>query len=163
MPIIRRRLRLLPIAFLSASVSVYQNLLIMQQASNHQPVHVLFLFVFFSFCFSFLLLSCDSCHSEVLLSEEKAAAAVRPAVASLGPCGLLSLPLMFMYSTVPQAQSHCLSSTTLHFLGRHPSQTYPQLTLPPPSLDWDPFPLLPPPPPNQPIPPKNCRTSIART
>lgn len=129
MPIIRRRLRLLPIAFLSAFVSVYQILLIMQQASNHQPVHVFVLF--FSFCLSFLLLSCDSCHSEVLLSEEKAAAAVRPAVASLGPCGLLSLPLMFMYSTVPQAQSHCLSSTTLHFLGRHSSQTFPPPTTQP--------------------------------
>lgn len=134
MPIIRRRLRLLPIAFLSASVSVYQNVLIMQQASNRKPVHVLFCFVFFSF----LLLSCDSCHSEVLLSEEKAAAAVRPAVASLGPCGLLSLPLMFMYSTVPQAQSHCLSSTTLHFW----VDTAPL----PPSLDRDP------PPPSHPSP-----------
>lgn len=48
----------------------------MQQASNHQPVHVFF-----------FLLSCDSCHSEVLLSEEKPAAVVELAVASLGPVG----------------------------------------------------------------------------
>lgn len=147
MPIIRRRLRLLPIAFLSASVSVYQNVLIMQQASNRQPVHVLF-FVFFSF----LLLSCDSCHSEVLLSEEKAAAAVRPAVASLGPCGLLSLPLMFMYSTVPQAQSHCLSSTTLHF--------WVDTTPLPPSLPGPGPPLTPPPHYPPPHTPKTARHQL---
>lgn len=110
-------------------------------------MHVLFCFLFFSF----LLLSCDSCHSEVLLSEEKAAAAVRPAMASLGPCGLLSLPLMFMYSTVPQAQSHCLSSTTLHFW----VDTAPL----PPSLDRDP-PL--PSPPHYPPPhtPKTARHQL---
>lgn len=56
----------------SASVSVYQKITIMHQAGE---------------CTSLFFLTCDSCHSEVHLSEEKAAARVELAVASPGPVG----------------------------------------------------------------------------
>lgn len=56
MPIIRCIPPLL-VPFLSVSVSVYQKITIMQQAGNHQPVHILF-FSFFVVLLFFL--SCDS-------------------------------------------------------------------------------------------------------
>lgn len=57
MPIIRCIPPLL-VPFLSVSVSVYQKITIMQQAGNHQPVHILFfLFLLFFFSSSLVTLS----------------------------------------------------------------------------------------------------------
>lgn len=93
----------LPVPFLSASVSVYQKITIKQRAGEGWLMHI-FVFPLLWFC-----------HSEVHLSEEKLAALLGLATAVLGLAGDRLRP-----GVVPQAQSDCLSITTLALFGRIP-------------------------------------------
>lgn len=111
----------LPVPFLSASVSVYQKITIMQQAGNHRPVHIL-VFVFLSLLWF--------CHSEVHLSEEKPAAVVELAVASWGPVGdCLCSDVDVLYCTSGSIRLSVLNNSSHFWESPH--------VTPPAWLDWD--------------------------
>lgn len=118
MPIIGCILHL-PVSILSAFVSVYQKITIMQQAGKCWLVHIFGVFLpptpFFP-CDS-VILKCICLRRKLLLLLRQNYR--RP---SLAPW-LTVLALMLVHSTVPQAQSDCLSSTTLSTFGRTSTST----------------------------------------
>lgn len=115
----------LPVPFLSASVSVYRKITIMQQAGKHQPMHI---FVFFFL--SLVILSFWS----AFVWGETCCSGRTIALASLGPVGgCLCSHVDVLYRTSGSIRLSVLNNSKHFWENPHINPPPP----PQPWLDWD--------------------------